>query len=214
MKNRIVRALARWIPLASFSGSQKYWLRRYQLGGDSGSGSAGAAATYKADVLNQFVVSKGVSRVVEFGCGDGCQLELARYPEYLGVDISPEAIALCREQFRDHAEWAFVTADEYQGTTAELCLSLDVIFHLVEDVVYEQYLQRLFASSERFVIIYSSDVADGTATFRHVRHRAVSADVALRFPDFVRLEAYEATLPPSVAFNRGVPTTFLIYQHR
>lgn len=214
MKSRIVRAFARWVPLASFNGSQKYWVRRYQMGGDSGSGSGGAAATYKARVLNQFVAREGVSRVVEFGCGDGRQLALAEYPEYLGVDISSEAIALCQEQFPDRVHWAFVTTDRYQGKTAELSLSLDVIFHLVEDAVYEQYLRCLFAASEKFVIIYSSNVADGAGTFRHVRHRAVSADVALRFPDFIRLETFEATLPAPVAFNRGVPTTFLVYQRR
>jgi len=47
-----------------------------------------------------------------------------------------------------------------------------VIFHLVEDSVFEDYMNLLFKCSERFVIIYSSNeyitrVNQGC----HVRHR-------------------------------------------
>jgi hypothetical protein len=47
--------------------------------------------------------------------------------------------------------------DEYSGETAELTISLDVIYHLVEDDIYYSYMERLFSSAEKFVIIYSSN---------------------------------------------------------
>ena len=50
--------------------------------------------------------------------------------------------------------------------TADLALSLDVIYHLTEDTVFEAYMRHLFAAGSRFVIIYATDreiPGDGTA---------------------------------------------------
>jgi SAM-dependent methyltransferase len=207
------RAIARWLPLLSFSDSQRYWRQRYRMGGDSGAGSRGAAAAYKARVLNAFVDEQKIASVVEFGCGDGRQLEHARYPSYVGVDISSDAVRLCRESFREDATKRFVVLDDYEGEKADLALSLDVVFHLVEDVVYDSYLRRLFLAAERFVVIYSSDTEEDAGTLRHVRHRNVSTDVAGRFSDFVRMEECEALLPEPVENNRGIATQFLFYRH-
>lgn len=207
-----MRLLSRWLPLLRFRGSRKYWEDRYRLGGDAGAGSFGVAARHKAAVLNAFVADNAISSVIEFGCGDGRQLTLAQYPPYLGIDVSADALAHCRRLFGDQPDKQFLLLDDYQGQRADLALSLDVIYHLVEDSVYDEYLQRLFDAAGRFVIIYSSDVAAAGATMRHVRHRMVSADVARRFPDFVRMGDREAELPGPVEFSRGVPTRFLLYR--
>ncbi|OOG45415.1 class I SAM-dependent methyltransferase [Rhodanobacter sp. C01] len=211
MFSGIIRGVARWVPLASFKGSADYWRKRYQLGGDSGTGSAGAAATYKAAVLNEFVARESVTSVVEFGCGDGRQLALARYPAYLGLDISADAVEQCRARFKDDASKRFAILDD-SATKADLALSLDVIFHLVEDEVYEAHLRRLFDAANRFVIIYSSNSAGNARTFRHVRHRVVSTDVTALFPGFERLQELESALPPPVETSSGVSTVFLIYR--
>ena len=68
-----------WLSLTMRS-SGDYWERRYRLGMTSGPGSAGKLASFKADVLNEFVRDNGVQSVIEFGCGDGTQLTLAKYP--------------------------------------------------------------------------------------------------------------------------------------
>src|SRR5579859_8234848 len=60
-----------------FRGSSTYWEERYRAGGNSGAGSYGRLAEFKAEVLNGFVHSRGIRSVVEFGCGDGAQLALA-----------------------------------------------------------------------------------------------------------------------------------------
>jgi len=43
------------------------------------------------------VQTKDMRTVTEFGCGDGSQLELGHYPEYVGVDVAASAIevAVC-----------------------------------------------------------------------------------------------------------------------
>jgi SAM-dependent methyltransferase len=173
-----------------FAGSAEYWDRRYVSGGNSGAGSYGKLAAFKAGVLNGFVKVNNVSRVLELGCGDGAQLALADYPSYVGLDISPRAVELCRRQFIDDPTKSFIpyTTD---GLTfgrspllAELSISLDVIYHLVEDDIWEKYLDDLFVSSSRWVIIYSSDTDEAscpTATALHVRHRPLVRSVTTRF---------------------------------
>lgn len=142
------------------SSSEEYWIARYEKGGNSGDGSYGALATYKASILNEFINKYQVKSVIEYGCGDGNQLKLAIFPNYMGFDISPVAISLCKKIFQADKYKCFKLMNEYNGEKAELTLSLDVIYHLLEDEVFKSYLQRLFESSDRFVIIYSSDTND------------------------------------------------------
>jgi SAM-dependent methyltransferase len=162
----------RYIP---FTNSEKYWLTRYEAGGTSGSGSYNHLAQFKATILNDFVSQEGVKTIIEYGCGDGNQLKLATYPSYLGFDISPEAIAHCVRLFKDDPTKRFALIPKYQGEAAELTLSLDVIFHLVEDEIYLPYMARLFDSAQRFVVIYSSNKDEYDATVPHVRHRQFTA---------------------------------------
>jgi hypothetical protein len=58
----------------AFPGSGSFWENRYRTGGTSGSGSYGRLAEFKAEILNEFVRERGVSSIIEFGCGDGAQL--------------------------------------------------------------------------------------------------------------------------------------------
>ena len=133
-------------------------------------------AEFKAEVLNEFVREMEVTSVIEWGCGDGNQLLLAEYPEYLGLDVSPAAVERCRQLHAADPGKRFILTTDYEGEVADLSLSLDVIFHLVEDHVYEQHLLRLFRSARRYVVIYSSD-SEAPATFPHVRHRRFTSDV-------------------------------------
>jgi SAM-dependent methyltransferase len=146
-------------------------------------------ARFKARFLNDFVREHRIMSVIELGCGDGMQLELAEYPRYVGADVSRTAVDLCRRRFAGDATKAFLWLGDEDGANratlpkAELALSLDVIYHLLEDAVYERYLRDLFGAAERYVIIYSSD-HDRPADAAHVRHRAFLRDVQAKFPDF------------------------------
>lgn len=40
---------------------------------------------------------------------------------------------------------------DYQEEQAELALSLDVIYHLNEDEIYEEYMQQLFKAGIRYI---------------------------------------------------------------
>jgi len=211
---RLSSLFGRLAPLLGFRGSRQYWEMRYKLGGHSGEGSRGVNAQYKAGVLNEFLRTHAPSSVIEFGCGDGYQLSLLDLPPYVGVDVSPTIVERCRAMYAGDPTKRFLLLDDYRDESADLSMSIDVIFHLVEDSVYDAYLDRLFAAGRRFVIVYSTSgdmVATGTS---HVRHRDVAGDIARRFPGFARMTQDEAGVPPPVRFDRGLPTVFLMYERR
>lgn len=68
-------------------------------------------------------------------------------------------------------------------TTADLALSLDVVYHLVEDSVFNAYMRRLFDSAVRFVIVYSSN-EDKPWSGSHVRHRQFTRWIEQNKPDW------------------------------
>jgi hypothetical protein len=174
-KIRKLAGFAHDLRMADFS-SARYWDTRYRQGGNSGHGSYGRLAEFKARVINQYVLEQGIDSVVEFGCGDGNQLGLATYPRYAGYDVSATAVRRCRKIFRSDRSKSFHLAQDYDGRSSDLALSIDVIFHLVEDDVYEAYMSRLFQAAHGHVIIYSSNEekpVDRASV--HVRHRCVTA---------------------------------------
>ncbi len=197
------RLLSRW----RFRNSSAYWERRYVEGGTSGSGSYGRLAQFKAETLNEFVDRNGIRSVIEFGCGDGAQLTLANYPSYVGVDVSPASIKICRDRFASDATKRFVLAEDAPADLGrfDLALSLDVIYHLVEDRVFNSYMRSLFANASRFVIVYSSNVAQPTES-PHVRHREFAGWVERNEPNrwqVTRLRnkyPYDPALPDETSF--------------
>ena len=160
----------------AYSDSANFWEENYAQGGTSGNGSFGELAEGKSRFLNDLVRDRAVRSVIEFGCGDGNQLSLAEYPDYIGLDVSRAAIGLCQRRFgADQAKSFFL----YDGAcftdraglfTADLALSLDVVYHLTEDAVFETYLTHLFTAGRRLVVVYSTN-AEISGTAPHVRHR-------------------------------------------
>jgi len=155
-----------------WQGSTHYWENRYLHGGNSGSGSYNDLALFKAEIINRFVKENNVGSVIEWGCGDGNQLLFAEYPDYIGLDVSEEAIRICSEKFFNDKSKRFIHIGQ-EGVfnqKADLVLSLDVIYHLIEDDVYDTYMKRLFLSSNRYVCIYSCNDDDDFPAV-HIKHR-------------------------------------------
>lgn len=217
---RAVGTLARNVifPATKFD-SRNYWEARYAQGGTSGAGSYGQLADFKAKVINDFLSNRNVKSVIEFGCGDGNQLSLAEYPVYIGLDVAKSAIERCKTRFADDDTMSFFLYDpicfvDKRGVfRAELALSLDVIYHLVEDQIFELYMQHLFASATKFVVIYSSDVEQPTDNAQHVRHRRFSSWVEENIPGWKLI----GKLPneyPLEHDSGGSPSDFFFYERR
>ncbi|MDR1583599.1 MAG: class I SAM-dependent methyltransferase [Prevotellaceae bacterium] len=189
-----------------FKTSQQYWVARYKRGGNSGAGSYHHLAEFKAAVVNKFIKENKVSTVIEFGCGDGNQLKYFDIPFYVGYDISPVAVKHCRKIFCKDKTKTFEMLSESAGSTADLTLSLDVIYHLVEDTTFMAYMERLFRASEKFVIIYASNydkqvIINGRPS--HVRHRKFTEWVDTYAPEFGLVEH----IPNKYPFKQEEPNS-------
>jgi len=153
--------------------SSEFWETRYAIGQNSGAGSYNKLALFKAKILNDYIKKHTIQSVIEFGCGDGNQLALAEYPQYQGFDVSPTSIYICREKFSCDKSKTFDLVENYNGQQADLVLSLDVIYHLVEDDVFQKYMKTLFSTSLKYVIVYSSNSnkIEGFMDCPHIKHR-------------------------------------------
>ena len=159
--------------------SKMYWETRYIKNKNSGPGSYGRLAKFKAEIINNFVTKHNIQNIIEFGCGDGNQLSYYKFKNYTGIDVSKTALDICKEKFENDSSKKFIELDNYNGQKADLSMSIDVIFHLVEDEIFHIYMQNLFYSSNRYVIIYSSNNANlNSKGAKHVKHRC--------FTDWIR----------------------------
>ena len=188
-----VRSMSLLRQRIGYGDSARFWEGNYARGRTSGTGSYGRLAEGKSRFLNELVRERAVHSVIEFGCGDGNQLSLAEYPGYIGLDVSRTAIGLCRRRFDGDPAKSFFLYDGACFTdqagifTADMAISLDVVYHLTEDLVFETYLTHLFAAGLRLVVIYSTnEEISGTAP--HVRHRHFTPWVETNCPGW-RLNA-------------------------
>jgi hypothetical protein len=169
--------------------SKKYWEKRYIIGGNSGRGSYGRLAEFKAEIINKFIIENRIVKIIEFGCGDGNQLSLFKIDNYIGLDVAGIAIEKCKKQFeRDKSKSFFLYDPHYSKNIddfkTELSLSLDVIFHIIEDDIFRLYMKHLFAISNKFVIIYSSDNDNPKFLAPHYKDRQFSRWIEINLPQW------------------------------
>ena len=180
---KIVREI---IPFVSkrFDNSTQYWVDRYKWGGNSGKGSRGEVAHAKANFINSFCSEKKITAVVEHGSGDGLCASLINVEKYIGLDISDMAIDAAKRRCADTSRYTFLNilripkkdiqnfVDAKIGNLPRVSISMDVIFHLIEDEVFFEYLEKLQSTTEKYIIVYSSDIDLYGAA--HVKHRHYS----------------------------------------
>lgn len=165
-----------------FTTSEKYWIKRYKKlkKRPSGDGSYGENAIFKSDCVNESITRYGIKTILDFGCGDGNQASMFHgYGLYVGVDIAPKAIELCREKYKGRKHCIFAHAskmDKFVNLKIDLVLSMDVIFHLVEDEVYHKYMQTIFDVNAKYIGVYSTNTAFAHRSVAHVKHRNYSKE--------------------------------------
>ena len=160
--------------LMSFNSTNDYWDYRYKNGGNSGAGSYDEMAQIKSKIINNFVIENNIDSVIEFGCGDGNQLSYADYPSYLGFDVSQTIIDKIKKMYANNNLYQFYLVKNYKNQKADLSLSLDVIYHLVDDDIFYSYMKMLFDSSKKYVIIHSTnfnnDINDLSTSYKGIAY--------------------------------------------
>ena len=68
--------------------------------------------------MNKFVEEHGIIDVLEWGCGDGNQLSLAKYPRYIGIDVSKTAVNMCCQKYMgdDTKQFIWCGENEFHNT--------------------------------------------------------------------------------------------------
>jgi len=203
----------------SFVSSQKYWCNRYKKKGNSGCGSYGPVAEFKARIMNDFIVKNNVHSVIEFGCGDGNQLSLLKIPKYIGLDISPDALNCCKLRFKKDPEKSFfLYGSEYflenrHDFFADAAFSIDVVYHLTETAVFDQYLVDLFSSADKWVLIYAADTCKNHRfQSPHVKHRKFTEYIKQKFPQWKCVEVIKAAIPLKEDPINGSDADFFVYK--
>jgi len=134
---------------------QNYWEERYRSGGNSGLGSYGHENQFKINYIKNIIQAHSIQSINDFGCGDGNQIEgLVDLVNYKGYDISKTAVEICKERYKDASNFNF-SLDFTDWTQADLCMSLDVLYHIVEDDLFYEYVMNLFNYSLSYILIYS-----------------------------------------------------------
>jgi len=165
--------------------SKEYWNDRYVKGGNSGSGSYGILAKFKADIINTFNEKNRINSLIDYGVGDGNQLTLINTKDmmYTGIDISENIISKCKHTFKDDKTKTFIQVNDiHNDIQADVVLSCDVIYHLIEDDVYEQYMETLFKMSNKYVIIYAMN--ENINHCQHVKFRKFSTYIENNLPQW------------------------------
>ncbi|MEP6726820.1 MAG: class I SAM-dependent methyltransferase [Bacteroidota bacterium] len=197
--------------------SGQYWEERYKASGNSGAGSYNHLSQFKAETLNNLVNTAGIKSIIEFGCGDGNQLTLSTYPKYIGLDVSVSAIRLCIDKFGTDLSKSFFLyhpdafSDNGQLFKSDVAFSLDVLYHLVEKEVYETYLNHLFQSASKMVVIYAADIAIPQKS-AHEFYREFTKDIEKKFPDWTLDQTIKNKYPAkSYEDEQGSMADFFIY---
>lgn len=189
---RITNIIGQFIAKIMFRGSKNYWINNYEKGGNSGEGSYNIFAKQKGEMVNDFIRTHNIKKIIELGCGDGNQLSYYNLNNvrYYGFDVSEKAINLCKEKHKHYLNKSFFVIDDNfivpkaTDNTIDLALSMDVIFHLIEDTVFYEHLDILFNSSQKYVMIFGVNIENTKNEPAHVKHRMFVPIILDRFKDW------------------------------
>lgn len=131
-----------------------FWDFRYHIcpGLGSGVGSRGETLELKKTLLKHLTYGIEIDTVVDVGCGD---LELMKdmpFKNYLGLDVSEEAVKIGREKRPDWTFKAIPITDE-SIEAADITMCFDVLIHQSDPVLFTRIVENLVVKAKKRIII-------------------------------------------------------------
>jgi len=152
-----------------------YWDERYKKGQNSGSGSYGSNADFKADIIDQVIKEYEVETLLDFGCGDGNQISLIKSQvDYCGYDVSETTIQNCETKFKGDERKQFHVFDPmiYNPTPAfDMTMCLDCLFHVTIEEEWLKTIDCICKCSEKVVLIVTNTEEIRGEYFPHVNFK-------------------------------------------
>lgn len=165
-----------------------YWEQTYRSGETSGRGSYGVLAEFKAEIVNGLIQQEGITSVIEFGCGDGNQLQYMNYKEYLGVDVAASSVRLCASKFATDSSKSFMLYTPGLWINrgflmADLTVCLDVLYHITDETDFRNTLYDILHSSKEWVVLYTRLKENGNPGVDTIQDRNLF-HYLFDYPDF------------------------------
>ena len=133
---------------------------------------------------------------------------------YTGIDVSEFIISKIKEKFKDDKTKKFIHSNNINNELkADLVLSCDVIYQLIEESVYKEYMENLFLMSKKYVIIYAKDEDIYHAS--HVKFRKFSNYIKSNLPEWCLIKHIPNKYPQlelGKNNNKTSPSDFYIYE--
>ena len=156
-----------------------FWDYRYASDAERGSGlgSRGPSLALKREVLQRLIDAAAPQSVLDVGCGD---LEATRSLggefDYLGVDLSVEALEIAR---RKRPDWTFAAPHTLTDdrTFDSLVLCLDVLIHQPSREGYDAAIQALCRRTGSTLVVAGYDEAPVFTSSLTFFHEPLSASL-------------------------------------
>jgi len=176
-------------PHKNSTSSHQYWADRYlhtNFQNSSGNGRLKFRLSYKAKMLNKIFKTYEITKVADFGCGDGLLASKLKITKYYGIEINSEIVDNLKNKFLGKNEFEFSTKFESQWRNKiDASISVDVIFHLIEEDVYQKYMNELFFADAKYVVIRAyNHKSQGTGRNSHILHREFLNTIKKYFPNY------------------------------
>lgn len=92
-------------------------------------------------------------RILDVGCGTGANLMLlSQFGDAEGVDISPDALAFCRERGLDRLRLGAAESLPYEPAQFDLVTAFDVVEHLDDDLAGLREMRRVLRPGGRILL--------------------------------------------------------------
>lgn len=150
-----------------------YWENRYRQGGNSGKGSRGKHREWKWSILNKYIPN--IDNVIDVGCGDIAFMEGRDIKNYTGIDISQTMVD---RNIKLKPEWNFIlsSADvKINGLNGDVAFCHDMLFHIMDDDVYDKILLNLIDYSNEYISIFTWHKNPLRKWFRSIEHDSYEA---------------------------------------
>ena len=108
-------------------------------------------ASFVKEICDQ--VADRRARILDVGCGTGANLVLlSEFGDVQGVDISPDALAFCRERGLDNVRLGAAESLPYEDNEFDLVTAFDVVEHMDDDVAGLREMRRVLRPGGRLLL--------------------------------------------------------------
>ncbi|HEY9585283.1 MAG TPA: class I SAM-dependent methyltransferase [Candidatus Paceibacterota bacterium] len=161
------------------------------------------------DVLSNYVGKRSDLHLADVGCGTGAlSTELERYGQYVGIDMSPQAVEFCKSRGARDVRIGTAEATGCTSNTFDVVTCLDVLEHIPDDTKGIAEIHRILKLGGIAIIFVPTFMflwgATDKISHHHRRYRLPELVKKFEAEGFtiLRQSYFNTLLFPAIAFMR------------